>query len=76
MIKSKADLVIKLIDGEADKNTSSLMSLSDCIEGTAAVKAALDNVERNLIYSFSTMNEMAGHGLLIRGTDDDLLQVL
>ena len=71
MIKNKANSVIKLIDGKANKNTRSLVSLSDCIEGTAVVKAALDNIEQNLIGSFSTMNEMAGQGLLIRGTDYD-----
>jgi hypothetical protein len=69
----KANSVIELIDGKANKNTRNFVSLSDCIEGTAVVKAAMGNVEQSLIGSFSTMNEMAGHGLLIRGTDYDTI---
>jgi hypothetical protein len=69
--KSTADSIIKLIDGRRSKSTTNLESLSDCIHGTAVIKAALDNVEQSLIQSFSTMNEMAGQGLLVRGTDYD-----
>jgi hypothetical protein len=70
-IKGKADSIIKLIDVRKDKGTPNLFSLGDCIDGTAVIKAALDNVENDLIQSFNTMNEMAGQGLLIRGTDYD-----
>jgi hypothetical protein len=71
MIKGKADSIIKLIDGRRSKSTTGLEDQSDCIHGTAVIKAALDNVEQSLIQGFSTMNEMAGQGLLARGTDYD-----
>lgn len=67
-VKNMGKTLIKLIEGKEKLETGEFSNVSDCIFGTAVMKAALEELEENLLRSFETMNTMAGEGLLLWGT--------